>query len=549
VSLYGITEGQLQEIRDAQQAAIRAAEQQYEQPNWFKVAAGFAKPQLGGFLASLGSASEALGENVEKQRAMQLPIAQMRSQLAQTNVLLGQNKSIADEIAAWRKAHPGQMPPADLVMEWRAKAPSSPTVSSIAEQQKLGLEQQQQAIQVAGRLLDAKAITNEQYADMLKRLGVATQLHGQVQPSAKTAPSAPSTAAPAQVGPQPYTTETGTEVTSVRQPGVETKNEPPSRLEVTPLEFESKPSPTVKFNIKDMPVQKQIEGLTAAMNAATNPFEQDAIRKEIDRLKESVKPQEEATVKPEKPQGYYPVSVPRIDFKDLTQAETESAVKRYEAQIAATENPHMERIANLTSLMTGPNYTTSDQSYDSAIKMIEDNPQRAKDVFALVRKGGPILAALNEGFGVHAGNFNANVSLPVEAFLKAGLSEKDKEYADKLFSHLNNIVITRLAQSGISMGKVPQQEYMKAMSGFVNSNMTEKAALNMLHHYRTEFDHNKEYFDQIRKEVSEQRHHPNSRTPYSDIEANSPYIRNIHNKYKGIHNYWDRMYNLSLGGK
>ena len=40
----------------------KALEKRYEQPNWFKVAAGFAKPQLGGFTASLGSAAEALGK-------------------------------------------------------------------------------------------------------------------------------------------------------------------------------------------------------------------------------------------------------------------------------------------------------------------------------------------------------------------------------------------------------------------------------------------------------------------------------------------------------
>ena len=49
----------------------------YKNPNWFDVAAGFAKPQLGGFLASLGSASEAMGRNVEQERAQALPIAQL----------------------------------------------------------------------------------------------------------------------------------------------------------------------------------------------------------------------------------------------------------------------------------------------------------------------------------------------------------------------------------------------------------------------------------------------------------------------------------------
>lgn len=61
---------------------IKALEQRYEQPNWFKMSAAFAKPQLGGFLASLGSAAEVLGENVEGQRAIAPTVAQMRAQVS-----------------------------------------------------------------------------------------------------------------------------------------------------------------------------------------------------------------------------------------------------------------------------------------------------------------------------------------------------------------------------------------------------------------------------------------------------------------------------------
>ena len=84
-------------VNSTKEDLIKALEDRYAQPNWWKVAAGFAKPQLGGFMASLGSASEALGENFEQQRAIQPTIANMRSQLAQQNLALTQSK-IADEI-------------------------------------------------------------------------------------------------------------------------------------------------------------------------------------------------------------------------------------------------------------------------------------------------------------------------------------------------------------------------------------------------------------------------------------------------------------------
>jgi len=98
----GAQQEDLSEYQQSLQDQIKALEQRYAQPNWFKVAAGFLKPQLGGFAASLGSAAEAAGENVELQRAAALPIAQMRSQLAQSKILTGQNKTQSDEFEAWR---------------------------------------------------------------------------------------------------------------------------------------------------------------------------------------------------------------------------------------------------------------------------------------------------------------------------------------------------------------------------------------------------------------------------------------------------------------
>jgi hypothetical protein len=98
----GAAQEDLSEYQKSLDEQIKSLEQRYANPNWFKVAAGFLKPQLGGFAASLGSASEALGENVEQQRAAALPIAQMRSQLAQSKILTGQNKTQSDEFEAWR---------------------------------------------------------------------------------------------------------------------------------------------------------------------------------------------------------------------------------------------------------------------------------------------------------------------------------------------------------------------------------------------------------------------------------------------------------------
>lgn len=97
-------EESIQKYRDTLDEQVKALQQRYAQPNWFKVAAGFAKPQLGGFVASLGSAAEAMGENIEQQRAQELPISQMKVQIEQANMLLGQKQKQNEIYQEWRKS-------------------------------------------------------------------------------------------------------------------------------------------------------------------------------------------------------------------------------------------------------------------------------------------------------------------------------------------------------------------------------------------------------------------------------------------------------------
>lgn len=83
-------------------------EQRYAKPNYFKIAAGFLKPQLGGFAASLGSANEAMGEQEELERAISPTVAQMRSQLALNKSTLSQ-QTAASKIAE-KAASEGRIP-------------------------------------------------------------------------------------------------------------------------------------------------------------------------------------------------------------------------------------------------------------------------------------------------------------------------------------------------------------------------------------------------------------------------------------------------------
>jgi hypothetical protein len=96
---------------------------------------------LGGFFASVGSASEALGENVEQQRAAALPIAQMRSQLAQSKILTGQNKTVADMVAEYQASGKPLTP--EFVAQVKRIAPDAPSTKALMAQLETMQKQQQ----------------------------------------------------------------------------------------------------------------------------------------------------------------------------------------------------------------------------------------------------------------------------------------------------------------------------------------------------------------------------------------------------------------------
>jgi hypothetical protein len=96
------TDAQVQAETESADNALKALEQRYANPNWFNVAAGFFKPQLGGFAASLGSAAQVLGENVEQQRANELPIYAARAQVGMLKGQMANRQTAAKEFEAER---------------------------------------------------------------------------------------------------------------------------------------------------------------------------------------------------------------------------------------------------------------------------------------------------------------------------------------------------------------------------------------------------------------------------------------------------------------
>ena len=347
--LFRSPEESLKSLRDALQQSVTSLEQRYAQPNWFNVAAGFLKPQLGGFAASLGSASQALGENIEQQKAVQLPLAQMRAQLAQADIMMGQNKKVADmeadRIAKGRPVTP------EYVREVTALAPGSTVASALSNE--LKTQQEQQNL-------------------LLNRIQIKT---------AKGLPLTP---------------------------------EERQWLQLKPIEGTPKPGgeeavPGVKFQISGTP-QEKVQKLQAALLAATDPNEMVSIAKELAKIKQE--PTTAPTAEPKTATAFYPHTFKMPQIEGLGDQERQALVNAFAANAAGQEKANQDKLVKISALAVGPDYTSTKNNYDTAISMIENNPQLAQQVFNIIRSNGQVAAALNAGFGVHAGSFNANVSLP-----------------------------------------------------------------------------------------------------------------------------------------
>lgn len=158
-NLYGLTPEDSQKYIDAQKGFIKSLEERYQQPNLWSVAAGFAKPQLGGFLASLGSASEELGKQAEKQRDIQLPLYKARSELAAYEMGLKQKAKAAGEAER-------------IVAEGRTPTPSqSMNITSLTEGPTKGAEAGALAQRSQAEQMMSAIRTASDWATLVKDLG------------------------------------------------------------------------------------------------------------------------------------------------------------------------------------------------------------------------------------------------------------------------------------------------------------------------------------------------------------------------------------------
>lgn len=396
----GASPEDLSEYQKSLDAQIKALEQRYANPNYFKVAAGFLKPQLGGFFASLGSASEALGESVEQQRAAQLPIAQMRSQLAQSKILTGQNQSVSDMVAEFEAS--GEPLTPEFVAKVKRIAPDAPSTKALMA--RLETQQKQQQLTASlqqtelTRLMEMRKeglISPEEYQRRLKMLEVSA-------PGIPKFPSESTTPLVTEPPPTTGSAEPAPTSAAIPVPGAPTAPtpKPPSKPpEADFANFKINPS----FSV-----------------TALNP---------------------RAVTETEKTQN----------ARLLEGAKLLEAIKEKQYQ-------------NLQIVNEPTAYATAQEANKSTLDMLKERPDMAVKVTNMLRQAGPLVALLERGIGISFGPYGANVNVAgARPALYASLSPEEQKFQDKLLNNIARSVYYDLASRGIDVKNDGAEMFGKRM--------------------------------------------------------------------------------------
>jgi len=523
----GAQQSDLDEYQRSLDEQIKSLEARYANPNWFKVAAGFAKPQLGGFMASFGSAAEALGENVEQQRAAALPIAQMRSQLAQSKILTGQNKTVADMVAEYLAT--GEPLTPEFVAKVNRIAPDSPSAKALSAQLVAAQKQRE--------------LASSEQGNAINRINLALTRGLEPNPADLALVSASSPTTPNQATKQP-------------KEAIPTTPQPAS-----PEDEKIK----LKLGEDLKRVQRDKEALTREMGRKqSNPSSMATFQDEMIKLNEreaeiSSKLNGTASPLPTNPTAksegtdYLPAIVARPEKSTVTDPEQKRiSGAQLEARAKELEKVSGERLANLKNLVATEQTPLVKSSTKSAISMMDDFPELADKVLNLVRKNGPLLAALNEGISFQmnstAGAFGGAAAIPVAKYLEAELSPTEQAYADELLNKLASLQAYSLKLGNVSpTALVNHPTGMAATRSFnFGANQTPEALYNSVKHFQFNIDFLERYNKTLEQEMM--RVNPNSLTQTSDA-FRSPKLQELSDAYAEIHHKYDRDYNKRRFGK
>jgi hypothetical protein len=498
----GASQEDLTEYQKSLDAQIKSLEDRYANPNYFKVAAGFLKPQLGGFFASVGSASEALSENVEQQRAAALPIAQMRSQLAQSKILTGQNKSVADMVAEFYAS--GQPLTPEFVAKVNAIAPDSPSAKSLSAQLVAAQKQRE--------------LSSSEQGNAINRVNLARQMGVPPNPADLALLASPSPTTPNQATKPPASATTPSATPAVSNVDTERLSR-----DKTALENELSRIPKDDKNAgRRQIIQSELDAVNAKLGGASG-----------------------APAKAEDT-AYLPMTVAMPKLSDIPDPQRQAIItEQTKTRAAEFEKGSTERFNNLKNIVA-PEYTSAVTAANkTAMTLMEDYPDLAMKVLNMVRGSGPLAAAMDKGVSVQfnstAGAFGGAVQFPVEAFVSAKLSPREQEYADSLMNSLATLKAYSLKMGGVSPTALVNHPAGMTLTQQINFDrgQTPPALFNQLMHFQMTTDFLNEYNNALNQEFN--RVDPASLTRMTDA-FNSPKLKKIADDYSKVHQEYDRRY-------
>lgn len=514
--------------RDALQSSLEdaqiALEQRYANPNWFNVAAGFFKPQLGGFAASLGSATQELGNWQEQQRANQIPLFNVRAQVGAMQAQRQNREAAAKE---FEKAKTEGFSP-DKLAALQARL-SSLGANDLADSVSKMLEAQQKE----------RGLASSEQGNAIQRVTLARSMGmppnpadlamvAAGSPTAAKKPEATDTTTPKEALKLAAPVATPEPITAATAPAVAAEPAP---------EASDKNAPVGSFNFE----QTTLPSVERAIASISDKTERERAKKALDTQIASM-----------------PKKVLSSDYgmeSGLTPEQLAKVVKPME-DIAE---------ARYSSLVIGApeQYTPRARVLDSQINLIKNNSKPDKPdgtspvsrVTSVLSQGkifDGILAALNEGVGISVNGLSANLRAPIETFIRANFEKEDRELAMVM---ANNYAAIALMQQQV--GKVNPNSARNAELGLYNSltpsmDTTPNAAMRSLLHLKHDLDLTRAQYEHVTSILSNK--HPVLKLKPNELARFSTafdpqYLEKINEPFAEKHHKVEASFQKSLGTK
>jgi hypothetical protein len=474
LSFYGDESGQKDYVEPTSKL-LDDLEKRYAQPNWLKVSAGFLKPQLGGFGASLGSAFGELGTTQQQSLEAALPIAQARAQLAVFENQAGQKKTATKKLEEWQKtARPGDLPPPELVLELASRNPEvGKAASDVVTQQQAqrALSQKEQAQQI--EILKAKQVSLEN----LRRNGQMSYEEFNRQNALIMSQLASLQSATPFVNPSSKSSADGNIPANAANPA-DTAGSSSGAAPAAPRPNAPAQAPAAGGNPPDLMNYRLTPTFT------TNMLHPNPMTEEEKYSNESIR-----------------------------------------TEAANLEKGPREQFALLQKVVNPTAFATAQKANQSALEMIEKEPQKVAEISEILRRKGPLAELLANGIGISFGPYGANISIRgLQPALIADLPVDKRDAYDKLINALAKSTYYDLLSRNIDPDKEGAAKFGQMM--LQEANLAQGAAA--IHRTLAENNERLKHAKDLHKAITTLQPKmiaSRSLTPYHDIYNNHPEVQ------------------------